>query len=43
MIDEIFRERKEFLRASKKLNKIAGNHFIHLSELLIQNNKIPTK
>jgi uncharacterized membrane protein YccC len=43
MIDEIFGERKEFLRASKKLNKIMGNHLIHLSELLIQNDKIPTK
>jgi uncharacterized membrane protein YccC len=43
MIDDIFGERKEFLKASKKLNKIMGNHLIHLSELLIQNNKIPTK
>ncbi len=42
-IDEIFGERKEFLKASKKLNEIMGNHLIHLSELLIQNDKIPTK
>ena len=43
MIDGIFGERKEFLRASKKLNKIMGNHLILLSELLIQNTKIPNK
>lgn len=43
MIDEIFGERKEFLKASKKLNKIMGNQLILLSELLIQNNKIPNK
>jgi uncharacterized membrane protein YccC len=42
-LDKIFSERKEFLKASKKLNKIMGNHLIHLSELLIQNNKIPDK
>ena len=43
MIDKIFGEHKEFLKASKKLNKIMGNHLIHLSELLIQKNKIPAK
>jgi uncharacterized membrane protein YccC len=43
MIDGIFGKRKEFLKASKKLNKIMGNHLIHLSELLIQNDKIPNK
>lgn len=43
MIDEIFGEHKEFLIASKKLNKIMGNHLILLSELLIQNDKIPNK
>ncbi|WP_040279056.1 FUSC family protein [Psychroserpens damuponensis] len=43
MIDRIFGERKEFLKASKKLNKIMGNHLIRLSELLIQNDKIPNK
>jgi uncharacterized membrane protein YccC len=43
MIDRIFGKRKEFLKASKKLNKIMGNHTIRLSELLIQNDEIPTK
>ncbi|MEM5566083.1 FUSC family membrane protein [Psychroserpens sp. AS72] len=43
MIDRIFGERKEFLKASKKLNKTMGNHLIRLSELLIQNDKIPSK
>lgn len=43
MIDTIFGKRKEFLKAAKKLNKIMGNHLIRLSELLIQNDKIPTK
>ncbi|SHN07696.1 FUSC family membrane protein [Polaribacter sp. KT 15] len=43
MIDSIFGERKSFLKASKKLNKIMGNHLIVLSELLIQNEKIPNK
>ncbi|WP_194852472.1 FUSC family protein [Nonlabens antarcticus] len=40
-IDGIFGERKEYLKASKKLNKKMGNHLIRLSELLIQNDKIP--
>jgi uncharacterized membrane protein YccC len=43
MIDGIFGKRKEFLKASKNLNKIMGNHLIRLSELLIQNDKIPNK
>jgi uncharacterized membrane protein YccC len=43
MIDRIFGGRKEFLKASKNLNKVMGNHLIHLSELLIQNDKIPNK
>ena len=43
MMDTLFGQRKEFLKAAKKLNKIMGNHLIHLSELLIQNNKIPPK
>ncbi|AUC84225.1 hypothetical protein CW731_02435 [Polaribacter sp. ALD11] len=43
MIDSIFGERKGFLKASKKLNKVMGNHLILLSELLIQNDKIPNK
>jgi uncharacterized membrane protein YccC len=42
-IDRIFGKRKEFLKASKNLNKIMGNHLIRLSELLIQNDKIPNK
>jgi uncharacterized membrane protein YccC len=41
LIDTIFGERKEFLKASKALNKVMGNHLIRLSELLIQNDKIP--
>ena len=43
MIDEIFGKHKKFLKTSKKLNKIMGNHLIVLSELLIQKNKIPNK
>ncbi|MFT7071238.1 FUSC family membrane protein [Patiriisocius sp. Uisw_017] len=43
MIDRIFGVRKEFLKASKNLSKIMGNHLIRLSELLIQNDKIPNK
>lgn len=43
MIDSIFGEHKEFLKASKNLSKIMGNHLIRLSELLIQNDKIPDK
>jgi uncharacterized membrane protein YccC len=42
-IDEIFGKHKKILKASKKLNKIMGNHLIVLSELLIQKNKIPNK
>tara|TARA_B110000305_G_C19454913_1_gene650297 strand:- start:1621 stop:3876 length:2256 start_codon:yes stop_codon:yes gene_type:complete len=42
-IDGIFGKHKEFLKASKKLNKIMGNHLIRLSELLIQKDKIPNK
>jgi uncharacterized membrane protein YccC len=43
MIDEIFGTHKEFLKASKNLSKIMGNHIIRLAELLIQNDKIPNK
>ena len=43
MIDGIFGKQKQFLKASKKLNKIMGNHLIRLSELLIQNDDIPNK
>lgn len=42
-IDRLFGDQKEFLKASKKLNKVMGNHLIKLSELLIQNDKIPGK
>ncbi len=41
--DRIFKDNKEHLKASKNLNKIMGNHLIKLSELLIQNDKIPSK
>jgi uncharacterized membrane protein YccC len=41
VIDTIFGTHKEFLKASKNLSKIMGNHLIRLSELLIQNDKIP--
>lgn len=43
LIDEIFGDRKNFLEASKNLNKVMGNHMILLSDLLIQNKKIPNK
>ena len=43
MIDRVFGERKEFLNASKELNKVMGDHLIRLSEILIQNGIIPTK
>tara|TARA_R110000751_G_scaffold301415_5_gene413838 strand:+ start:40841 stop:43108 length:2268 start_codon:yes stop_codon:yes gene_type:complete len=42
-IDAVFGEHKEFLKASKNLNKIMGNHLIRLSEILIQNDKVPDK
>ena len=42
-IDKLFADKKEFLKASKNLNKVMGNHLITLSELLIQNDKIPSK
>lgn len=43
MIDRLFGKRKEFLKSSISLNKIIGNHLIHLSELLIQNDEIPNR
>lgn len=43
MIDNIFGDHKEYLKASQRLNKIMGNHLIRLSELLIQNKPIPKK
>lgn len=41
LLDQVFGKQKEYLKASKKLNKIMGKHLIRLSELLIQNDKIP--
>jgi uncharacterized membrane protein YccC len=43
LIDRIFGDHKSFLKASKNLNKVMGNHLILLSDLLIQNKKIPNK
>lgn len=43
MIDTVFGAQKQFLKPAKKLNKVMGNHLIRLSELLIQNNEVPTK
>ncbi|MFD1551822.1 hypothetical protein DNU06_02010 [Putridiphycobacter roseus] len=42
-IDRIFGEKKEFLEASKEWNNIMGYHLKRLSEILIQNGKIPNK
>jgi uncharacterized membrane protein YccC len=41
LLDKVFGSHKEYLKASKRLNKIMGKHVIRLSELLIQNDKIP--
>jgi uncharacterized membrane protein YccC len=41
MIDAIFGKHKNFLKASQNLSEIMGDHLIRLSELLIQNDKIP--
>lgn len=43
MIDTVFGAQKQFLKPAKKLNRVMGNHLIRLSELLIQNNEVPTK
>lgn len=43
VIDSIFGEDKEFLKASVQLSKVMGNHLIRLSELLIQKDSIPNK
>jgi uncharacterized membrane protein YccC len=43
MIDAIFGKHKKFLKASQDLSEIMGDHLIRLSELLIQNNKIPNR
>lgn len=42
-IDRLFADKKAYLKASKKLNNVMGDHLIALSELLIQKEKIPTK
>jgi hypothetical protein len=42
MIDAIFGEHKKFLKP-QDLSEIMGDHLIRLSELLIQNNKIPNR
>lgn len=42
-IDKIFKDKKEFLKPAKKLNKIMGNHLIRLSEVLVQHNPLPDK
>lgn len=42
MIDRVFGGRKGFLIASKELNNAMGNHLTRLSEILIQNDKIPS-
>ncbi|SDF08390.1 FUSC family protein [Ulvibacter litoralis] len=42
-IDSLFENRKDYLKASKRLNKTMGNHLITLSECLIQKEKIPSK
>lgn len=42
-IDKIFKDKKEFLKPAKKLNKIMGNHLIRLSEVLMQDNPLPDK
>ncbi|MBZ9628839.1 FUSC family protein [Psychroflexus sp. CAK1W] len=42
-IDKIFKDKKEFLKPAKKLNKIMGNHLVRLSEVLMQDNPLPDK
>ncbi|WP_008639401.1 FUSC family protein [Bizionia argentinensis] len=42
-VDKLFGHNKQYLKAAKKLNKVMGNHLITLSELLIQNDKLPNK
>ncbi|NEV94001.1 hypothetical protein G3567_07560 [Psychroflexus sp. YR1-1] len=42
-IDKIFKDRKEFLKPAKQLNKRMGNHLIRLSEVLMQHNPLPDK
>lgn len=42
-IDRIFKDRKEFLESAKQLNEVLGNHLIRLSEVLMQNDALPSK
>jgi uncharacterized membrane protein YccC len=41
-IDRLFSDKKEFLKASRNLNILMGNHLKKLSDLLIQKNKLPS-
>lgn len=41
-LDKVFGERKQYLKAAKKLNKTMSKRLILLSELLIQKDKIPS-
>jgi uncharacterized membrane protein YccC len=42
-IDRLFADKKQFLKASRNLNIIMGNHLKKLSDLLIQKNKLPNE
>ena len=42
-IDEIFKDRKEYLDPSKNLNEIMGDHLMSLSEVLISHDALPNK
>lgn len=42
-IDRLFSDKTEYLKASKNLNKVLGNHLIELSELLMNHRKLPKK
>src|SRR5690606_5266659 len=42
-VDRLFSDKKQHLKASINLNKVMGNQLIKLSELIIQNQKLPNK
>ena len=42
-VDRLCGDKKQYLKASINLNNILGNQLITLSELIIQNKKLPTK
>jgi uncharacterized membrane protein YccC len=42
-VDRLFGDKKQYLKASINLNNILGDQLITLSELIIQNKKLPTK